>query len=291
MTRLVLNADDFGLAPAHARRIAALRAKGLLTDTSLLSNGVSFEAAAADLRRAGLSGTGVHLCLTGGEAPVCAPREIPSLLAGAVFRPHWLHVLAALAAGRIRPSEVEREWEAQIARAAGAGLTITHLDSHQNLHLHPLLFPVAVALARRFEVPFVRAPRSDDPPVRPDAPLGARLRAGLLAGLGGRGRRLLERAGLSEPPRVLGLAEAGHMTAARFRQAVADLPEGDYEIVLHSGDEDDVTRARYHWGYAWREESDALESGAIASALAERGIAAVSFGALASGDHRRSEPE
>jgi predicted glycoside hydrolase/deacetylase ChbG (UPF0249 family) len=280
LIRLVLNADDFGLAPGHARRISALRAKGLLTDTSLLANGLAFEAAVADLRGAGISESGIHLCLTGGEAPVCTPRDIPSLLTGPVFRPHWLHVLAALGAGRIRPAEVEREWEAQIARAANAGLSITHLDSHQNLHLHPLLFPVAVELARRFKVPFVRAPRADDPPARPDAPIAARLRAGLLARLGGRGRRLLEEAGLPEPPRVLGLAEAGHMAAGRFERAVAKLPEGDYEIALHSGDEDDVTRTRYHWGYAWREESEALESGAIAEALTARGIAAVSFSAL-----------
>ena len=280
MTRLVLNADDFGLAPAHSRRIAALRAKGLLTDTSLLANGISFEAAVADLRRAGLSESGVHLCLTGGELPVCAPRDIPSLLTGLVFRPHWFRVLAALAAGRIRRAEVEREWEAQIARAAGAGLTVTHLDSHQNLHLHPLLFPVAVALARRFRVPFVRAPRADDPPARPDAPPPSRLRARLLALLGSRGRRLLDEAGLPEPPRVLGLAEAGHMTAARFARAIVNLPEGDYEVALHSGDEDDVTRARYLWGYDWRGEAEALESGAVAAALAARGIAAVGFGAL-----------
>ena len=179
---------------------------------------------------------------------MCAASEIPSLLAGSVFRPHWLPVLAALAAGRIRRAEVEREWEAQIARATDAGLTVTHLDSHQNLHLHPQLFPVAVTLARRFRVPFVRAPRADDPPNRPDAPPTARFRAGLLARLGGRGRRLLEKAGLPEPPRVLGLAEAGHMTAASFARAVADLPEGDYEVALHSGEEDDVTRARYHHG-------------------------------------------
>ena len=281
MTRLVLNADDFGLAPAHTRRIAGLRARSLLTDTSLLANGFSFEAAAAGLRGAGISETGVHLCITGGEMPVSAPRDVPTLLAGSAFRPHWLHVLAALAAGRIRRAEVEREWEAQIARAANAGLAVTHLDSHQNLHLHPLLFPVTVALARRFKVPFIRAPRADDPPSRPDAQIGARFRAGLLARLGGRGRRLLEKAGLPEPPRVLGLAEAGRMAAARFARAVANLPEGDYEVALHPGDEDDVTRARYRWGYAWCEESEALESGAIGAALAARGIAAVSFGALA----------
>jgi predicted glycoside hydrolase/deacetylase ChbG (UPF0249 family) len=280
LTRVVLNADDFGLAPAHTRRVAALRAKGLLMDVSLLANGTSFDEAALGLRGAGLFETGVHLCITGGERPVSAPRDVPSLLSGGSFRAHWPGVLMALTAGRIRRAEVEREWEAQIARAERAGLRVTHLDSHQNLHLHPLLFPVVVALARRFRVPFVRAPRADDPPARPDAPLGARLRAGLLARLGGRGRRLLDAAGLPEPPRVLGLAEAGHMTAARFAQAVANLPEGDYEVALHSGDEDDVTRARYHWGYDWRGEAEALESGAVAATLAARGIAAVGFGAL-----------
>ena len=280
MTRVVLNADDFGLAPAHTRRVAALRAKGLLSDVSLLANGTSFDEAALGLRDAGVFEAGVHLCLTGGERPISLPRDIPSLVSGESFRAHWPGVLLALTAGRIRRAEVEREWEAQIVRAEGAGLRVTHLDSHQNLHLHPLLFPVAVALARRFRVPFVRAPRADDPPGRPDAPLLSRLRARLLGRLGSRGRRLLDKAGFREPPRVLGLAEAGHMTATRFAHAVANLPEGDYEIALHAGDEDDVTRARYLWGYDWREEAEALESGAVAAILAERGIATVSFAAL-----------
>jgi predicted glycoside hydrolase/deacetylase ChbG (UPF0249 family) len=280
LTRVILNADDFGLAPAHTRRVAALRAKGLLTDVSLLANGTSFSEASRSLTAAALSETGVHLCITGGERPVSAPRDVPSLLSGVSFRAHWPGVLLALTAGRIRRAEVEREWEAQIARAEGAGLRVTHLDSHQNLHLHPFLFPVTVALALQFRVPFVRAPRADDPSGRPDAPPLSRLRARLLALLGSRGRRLLDEAGLPEPPRVLGLAEAGHMTAARFARAIANLPEGDYEVALHSGDEDDVTRARYLWGYDWRGEAEALESGAVAAALAARGITAVSFAAL-----------
>ena len=280
MTRVILNADDFGLAPAHTHRVAALRAKGLLTDVSLLANGTSFSEASRSLTAAGLFETGVHLCITGGERPVSAPRDVPSLLSGVSFRAHWPGVLLALTAGRIRRAEVEREWEAQIARAEGAGLRVTHLDSHQNLHLHPFLFPVAVALALQFRVSFVRAPRADDPPDRPDAPPLSRLRARLLALLGSRGRKLLDAAGLPEPPRVLGLAEAGHMTATRFARAVANLPEGDYEVALHSGDEDDVTRARYLWGYDWRGEAEALESGAVAAALAARGIGTVGFGAL-----------
>jgi predicted glycoside hydrolase/deacetylase ChbG (UPF0249 family) len=280
LTRVVLNADDFGLAPKHTLRVAAIRAQRRVTDVSLLPNGTSFDAAVSALAAAGIAETGVHLCVTGGERPVLGPGEIPSLLSGVSFRGHWTSVLAALVTGRIRTAEVEREWEAQIARVEAAGLRVTHLDSHQNLHLHPRLFPVAVTLACRFRVPFVRAPRAGDPPGRPDAPPLSRLRALLLARLGGLGRKLLDAAGLPEPPRVLGLAEAGHMTAARLARAVADLPDGDYEVALHPGDEDDVTRARYLWGYDWGGEAGALESGAIAEVLAARGITAVGFDAL-----------
>lgn len=280
MTRVVLNADDFGLAPAHTRRVAAILAKRFLTDVSLLANGTSFAAALDGLRAAKIVEGGVHLCITGGERPVSPPRDIPSLLSGDTFRGHWPAVLLALTAGRIRRAEVEREWEAQIVRVESAGFRVTHLDSHQNLHLHPSLFPIAASLARRFRVPFVRAPRADDPPGRPDAPPLSRLRARTLALLGGRGRKLLDAAGLPQPPRVLGLAEAGRMTASRLASAIANLTEGDYEVALHPGDEDDVTRARYLWGYDWRGEADALETGAVATALAARGIAAVSFAAL-----------
>jgi predicted glycoside hydrolase/deacetylase ChbG (UPF0249 family) len=275
--RLVLNADDLGLAPALTRRVLSLRSGGFVSDTSVLASGRSFREAAAGLLAAGVRSAGVHLCLVGGESPLSAPASVPSLLGkGGVFRPAWPAVLAALTAGRIRVAEVEREWEAQVARVAGAGLAVTHLDSHQHLHLHPALFPVAVRLARRFGVPFVRAPRADDP-ASDSAPPAGRLRARLLARLGARGRKALDAAGLPEPPRTLGLAEAGRMTADCLGRVLAGLADGDYEIVLHPGEEDETTRARYAWGYAWREEADAVESAALAS----RGVTVVDFAELA----------
>lgn len=279
MTRLVLNADDFGLAPALTRRVAGLRARGAVSDVSLLAGGRSFREAVEALRASGVRTAGVHLCLVGGERPLAPAASIPSLLAGrAVFRSKWPGVLAALTAGRIRVAEVEREWEAQIALAAGAGLTVTHLDSHQHLHLHPKLFPVAVRLAKRLRVPFVRAPRADDPAAAAGASLPGRVRARVLSRLGARGRRLLDAAGLPEPPRVLGLAEAGHMTAGRLGRLLDRLGEGDYEVVLHPGEEDDVTRAHYRWEYDWTAEADVLETSA--ALLAARGATTVDFAAL-----------
>jgi len=48
---------------------------------------------------------------------------------------------------------------AQVARARDAGLTPSHLDSHQHVHLHPALLPVVARVARRFGIGAVRASR------------------------------------------------------------------------------------------------------------------------------------
>ena len=280
MKRLVLAADDLGLAPALTRRVVALRASGLVTDVSLLAVGESFDEAVSALAAAGVRDAGVHLCLVGGERPIAPAESVSSLLSAGRFRKNWARVAGAIAAGRIRIAEVEREWEEQVGRVIEAGLAVTHLDSHQHLHLHPALFPVAVRLARRFGVPFVRAPREDDPATARTPPL-SHLRARLLGHLGRQARRLLARAALAEPPRVLGLAETGHMTAARWQSLLGSLPDDDCEIVLHPGEEDDVTRIRYQWGFEWRAEAEALESGLIHEALSRRGIVACSFADLA----------
>lgn len=277
--RLVLNADDLGLAPALTRRVVALRARGAVSDVSLLAGGRSAREAVDGLRASGVRNVGVHLCLVGGERPLAPAGSVPSLLAGTAFRVHWSRVLAALAAGKIRVAEVEREWEAQVTHVASSGLAVTHLDSHQHLHLHPALFPVAVRLALRFGVPYVRAPLAGDPAADSGASPAGRLRARLLAMLGNRGRRLLASAGLPEPPRVIGLAEAGRLTAERLGRLLDRLGEGDFELVVHPGDEDEITRAHYAWGYAWREEADALESSV--DLLAARGAKAVDFATLA----------
>ena len=265
MTRLVLCADDAGLAGPLSRRIASLLASGRLTATSLLACGPAFGEAVEALRAARVSEAGVHLCVVGGETPLSPRASVASLAPSGRFPEAWPAVAARVAAGLVRLSEVEREWEAQLAAVREAGFRLTHLDSHQHLHLLPRLVPVAIALARRFDVPFVRAPRADDPAAF-GAPVGTggRSRARLLALFGGAARRRIAAAGLPEPPRVLGLAEAGRMTRARWRSLLERLPrEGTFEAVLHPGASDAEASARYPWGYSWEAESEALEDGEL----------------------------
>ncbi len=293
MVRLVLNGDDLGLAPAHARAVASLRTSGHLTDVSLLACGEAFDEAVRALKEAAVGSAGVHLCLVGGERPLLPSGKTSSLAPGGRFPAAWPSVAARVAAGITRVAEVEAEWEAQVAAVAGAGLLVTHLDSHQHLHLLPRLLPVAVRIARRFGVPWVRAPRGDDPAAEAEgSPPGARLKARLLARLGAGARRAIARAGLPEPPRILGLAEAGRMTEERWESLLDSLSRtgGDdaasFEAVLHPGADEAPSPgaaplpSAHDWGYAWADEAAALAGARLAKALASAGVTTVSFAEL-----------
>ncbi len=283
MTRLVLTADDAGLAAPLSRRIASLLASGRLSATSLLACAPAFAEAVHALAAAGVSEAGVHLCAVGGETPLSPRPSVPTLAPGGRFPGSWPIVAARVASGRVRLAEVEREWEAQLAAVRDAGLRVTHLDSHQHLHLLPGLLPIALALARRFDVPFVRAPHSADPAAigAPAGPAG-RARTRLLSLFGAAARRRIAAAGLPEPPRVLGLAEAGRMTLPRWRSLVAGIPRtGTFEVVLHPGSDDPAARARYPWGYEWEAEARALESDELSRLFASRELEVVSFSRLA----------
>ena len=283
MTRLVLTADDAGLAAPLSKRIASLLAGGRLSATSVLACAPAFAAAVDALVAAEVTETGVHLCAVGGETPLSPLRSVSTLAPGGRFPGSWPVVAARVATGQVRLAEVEREWEAQIAAVRDAGLLVTHLDSHQHLHLLPRLLPIALSLARRFDVPFVRAPHALDP-AAVGAPIGpaGRLRARLLSLFGAAARRQIADAGLPEPPRILGLAEAGRMTLPRWRSLVSGIPRtGTFEVVLHPGADDPEARNLYPWGYEWEAEARALESDELARLLASRDLEVVSFSRLA----------
>lgn len=285
MTRLVLTADDAGLAAGLSRRIAVLLASGRLSATSLLACGPAYPQAVEALREAGVVEAGVHLCMVGGETPLSPPSTVSTVAPSGRFPGAWPEVAARVVAGSVRIGEVEREWEAQLVAVRSAGFRVTHLDSHQHLHLLPKLLPVALALARRYDVPFVRAPRTDDPAaVGVPVAFAGRARARLLSLFGTAARRRIRTAGLPEPPRVLGLAEAGRLTLPRWKALLGALPrDGTFEVVLHPGSDDPQASTRYPWGYRWEEESAALEDEGFRRLLESHGIETVPFSLLGSG--------
>src|SRR5262249_37625092 len=109
---------------------------GLVTATSLIANGEAFEDAVAVICECQALSVGLHVNLTAGR-PLAAGAK--SSLAGRDGRFHSLRALAArLSIGAVSHRDLEAEITAQADRVIAAGIALSHFDSHENIHLHPV---------------------------------------------------------------------------------------------------------------------------------------------------------
>lgn len=153
---LIINADDFGLTEGVNRAIVDCHLAGSVTSTTLMVN-MPAAAHAMELAAANPSlGVGWHANLTLGRC-VSMPQKISSLVGpDGTFHPRGT-MEQRLILGRIRREEVALELEAQYRRFCGFGRQPTHIDSHQHVHVFPLVFDSLAALAEREKLP-VRMP-------------------------------------------------------------------------------------------------------------------------------------
>jgi len=160
--RLVVHADDFGLAPGINQAIQEGLVSGSITSASILLGGPHAGPAMAWAAAHPEYDYGVHLNLTQGR-PILPAGKVPSLVDRDGRFPGLDRFLVRFLSGRIRTHQVRAEWRAQIEAVHRAGVMVSHLDSHQHVHLLPRLFrKTALRLARHENVPL----RVMDGPVR-----------------------------------------------------------------------------------------------------------------------------
>lgn len=248
MKNLIVNADDLGWTEGVNRGIAEAHRGGLVTSASLLANGRAF-VSALDVARSNLElGVGVHLNLSNGP-PTANPNEVSSLLnaqgqlhlaTGALF----LRIVTS----RLNLDEVQREWEQQIRKVRGSGISPTHLDGHKHVHMLPGLFEIAVRLAKKHGIRGIRISHED-----------SRLRAWLSSGtqqnttvlleqaaqarvlkfLARNARDLADHAGLVTTDYFCGIAQTGALTSDGVETLLKNLPDGTTELMCHPGYADD----------------------------------------------------
>lgn len=274
--RLVVTADDAGLAPGMTAGALEAAERGIVTAVAVCAVGADVGAAVAALRERPHLDVAAHLVLVG-EAPLSPASEVPSLLGrDGRFLPAFPAFVARWARGGVALGEVERELRRQLARLLDAGLVVRQLNSHQHLHALPALFAMVAALAAEHRIPFVRVPADPALPRLP-GPRSLALRA-----LGRLARRAHRR--LPEPVSALdgtlGLHAAGHLTPRRLR-GLAGRARGTCELVCHPGRGDRELAARYRWGYRWDAERAALCDPELPAWLAARGVELTSFSRLA----------
>lgn len=279
MTRLlVVTADDFGLTDGVCRAVLRAHREGVVTSTSLLAVGRAYHTAVELAQKAPSLAVGVHLAAVGEDPPLLPADQVPTLVDRRGHFPlAWPEVLRRAALGRIDYADVRREFRAQLDRVRGDGLRITHLDTHQHLHLWPGFGRVVADLAADLGVP-VRLPRS-----HARGPRGAAVRM-----LGWRLAHRLDRSHLPHPSDHAGLDEAGaldrHFPAVLDRLARRGAPT--VEVNAHPGEAGDPELARFAWGYRWPEELDLLTDPATRELVRVRGFRLASWADLAAGAHR-----
>ena len=287
MKNLIVNADDLGWSEGVNRGIAEAHGHGIVTSASLLANGQAFVLAVELARTTPGLGVGVHLNLSDGP-PAAEPETVTTLVNDAGnFAGGPESLLLRMARRGLDVGEVEREWEAQIAKVREAGIRPTHLDGHKHVHMLPGLFEIALRLAKRHGIAAVRVAHEESS-LRTALAAGRDQNAGVVMkqGVQARGLKLLapdaremaERAGIASADYFCGIAQTGELTREGLEHLLRALREGTTELMVHPGFLDDQlkhspTRLRE----SREEEVRILTDTGIRNVVASEGIRLIDY--------------
>lgn len=247
MTRLIVNADDFGLTSGVNRAILELHRSGVLTSATLMARAAATEEA-IDIARATPSlGAGCHVVLVDGE-PAQTAASLPTLTGSTTGRFHRTlgAFLKRLLAGGIDPAEIESEARVQIQSLQARGVRLTHIDTHKHTHMFPRVLRPVLRAARECGIRAVRNPFEPawSLSATPGAPFVRRAEVRLLRLLAASFRRIVAEEGFTTTDGAIGVLATGTLNAPTVNSLLRALPPGTWELVSHPGYNDaDLARA------------------------------------------------
>jgi len=258
--RLVVNADGFGGDPALTRGTLRAHREGIVTSASVLGNCADPGAVRAELATVPDLGIGVHLTLTGG-APIAQPSAVRSLLGpDERFPSEAREVFLSWAKAALRAEEIEREFDAQVARLRDVGLAIDHLTTCHHVGVLPVVGRAVEAVARRHGIAGVRT-TVDSPTLAWFTEIRRSLTTAAISSLAWFNRRQMGI--LRHGPKSWGDFEHGRLDEIRIMEILGRLGPGIHELICAPRESDDPVE---------RGELVALLSPRARDGLARRGI-------------------
>ena len=285
MKQLIVNADDFGLHSAVNQGIIEGYEKGCIRSTSFVAAGSAAEEAAELARVHPGLGVGIHLTLVA-ERPVLPPSQVPSLIGenGHLLADHTAFIRRYMLGG-IRMEELYAECEAQILLARKMGIHLTHIDSHQHLHVLPCVIQVVLSLAKQYGLTKMRLPAepflfTGGYPTS----VGRYVAKCGLTSCARIAKSAIYRAGISTPDFFFGMLAGGHLYTQHFLTILRALPDGVSEIMAHPGKDNRVLDDMYHWAYHWEEELASVTSAEAMKLIEEQEVRLISYEELTDGE-------
>lgn len=148
MTKVMINADDFGLSRGVNYGIIDSHLKGIVTSATMMMNAKATKHAICLAKDTPSLKVGVHLVLTWGK-PIL--EDVPSLVDEVGNFKKQIFVYGNPFA--ISLDDLEREWTAQIEKCLDADITPSHLDSHHHVHGIKEFYPVIKKLSEKYGLP------------------------------------------------------------------------------------------------------------------------------------------
>ncbi|NNE11296.1 MAG: ChbG/HpnK family deacetylase [Ilumatobacter sp.] len=138
MRQVVIHADDVGMCHGANRAFVELSHAGTIGAGSVMVPCPWFPEIAAIAADDPDLDVGVHLTLNAEQAGYrWAPLTRPGSASGLTDDSGYCWATVAEVRAHAHPDAVEAEWRAQIDRALGAGIDVTHLDTHMGSALAP----------------------------------------------------------------------------------------------------------------------------------------------------------
>ncbi len=234
--RLIVTADDFGLAFPVNEAIERGHREGILSTASLMVAAPATDDAVRRAQSLPSLRVGLHLVLVNGR-PKLPPEQVPALVdergefASDLFKAGVRYFFTP----GIR-KQLEAEIRAQFTAFAQTRLPLDHVNAQNHMHVHPTILSILVRVGREYGVRAVRIPREPFWPswraMRSNG--GARFaNAAFLAPWLSLMRLRLRRAGIVTNDYVFGMNDTGHMTPQRVREFLWHLPAGTSELYVH----------------------------------------------------------
>ncbi len=261
---LIINADDYGYYPCVSQGILEAATSGALTATGILANSPDLKTQLEWLDTVDDLEVGVHLNLTFRQPLTVNMAEKLARWQGCF--PSAYAMSGMILTGKININDVRLEWSAQIEACQGKKLQF--LNSHEHIHMLPVLFPLMLELANKYDIPHIRLTQAEWL-----APFGvsALVRNTLMQAMQTVNKTKLN----SKTPVFLGLSRSGKLDYDYLKTIFSTLiPGKTYELMCHPGrfDPNEILDTRLLSYHDWEGELALLQSQKVYALYEKFGI-------------------
>jgi len=148
---------------------------------------------------------------------------------------------------------------------------VTHIDSHQHLHIFPPILDIVIQLAKEYHLKWIRNTKDNAMPNS----LG---QLGLFV-LAKKGKRKILRNHIYTSDYFEGARCSGRLTEQTLLNMLSKLPDGISEIMCHPGNSNN-THGYNHWRYNWLQEQNALMSMSVKHFIEKQSVRLLSYADL-----------